>query len=95
VVIEWSLRVVQVVIPLLNFALGLGSSSSSSASRVAFKSPPLSSAAARQPGSSLDFLVYLMMLSFAFSALTLLVGGEEEHPACKKTSDEVLAWLSV
>jgi len=36
-----------------------------------------------------------MMLSFAFSALTLLVGGLEEHPACKKPSDEVLAWLSV
>jgi len=31
----------------------------------------------------------------AFSALTLLVGYQEEHPACKKLSDEVLAWLSV
>jgi len=29
----------------------------------------------------------------AFSALTLLVGRQEGHPACKKT--EVLAWLSV
>jgi len=28
---------------------------------------------------------------FAFSALTLLVGHQEEHPACKKLSDEVLA----
>jgi len=28
-------------------------------------------------------------------ALTLLVGHQEEHPACKKLSDEVLAWLSV
>jgi len=27
----------------------------------------------------------------AFSALTLLVGRQEEHPACKKLSDEVLA----
>jgi len=26
--------------------------------------------------------------------LTLLVGHQEEHPACKKLSDEVLAWLS-
>jgi len=25
----------------------------------------------------------------------LLVGRQEEHPACKKLSDEVLAWLSV
>ena len=31
----------------------------------------------------------------AFSALTLLVGHQEEHPACKKLSDEVLVWLSV
>jgi len=30
-----------------------------------------------------------------FSALTLLVGRQEEHPACKQLSDEVLAWLSV
>jgi len=27
--------------------------------------------------------------------LTLLVGHREEHPASKKLSDEVLAWLSV
>ena len=32
---------------------------------------------------------------FAFSALTLLVGRQEGHPACKKLSGEVLAWLSV
>jgi len=31
---------------------------------------------------------------FAFGALTLLVEHQEEHPACKKLSDEVLAWLS-
>ena len=31
----------------------------------------------------------------AFSALTLLVGRQEGHPACKKMSGEVLAWLSV
>jgi len=29
------------------------------------------------------------------SALTLLVGRQEGHPACKKLSGEVLAWLSV
>ena len=33
--------------------------------------------------------------NFAFSALTLLVGRQEEHPACKKLSGGVLAWLSV
>jgi len=31
----------------------------------------------------------------AFGALTLLVGRQEGHPACKKLSGEVLAWLSV
>jgi len=31
----------------------------------------------------------------AFSALTLSVGRQEGHPACKKLSGGVLAWLSV
>jgi len=31
----------------------------------------------------------------AFSALTLLVGRQEGHPAFKKLSGGVLAWLSV
>jgi len=31
----------------------------------------------------------------AFSALTLLVERQERHPACKKLSGGVLAWLSV
>jgi len=31
----------------------------------------------------------------AFSALMLLVGWLEGHPACKKLSGGVLAWLSV
>ena len=34
-------------------------------------------------------------VGMAFSALTLLVGRQEGHPACKKLSGEVLAWLSV
>jgi len=33
--------------------------------------------------------------SVAFSALTLLVGRQEGHPACKKLSCGVLVWLSV
>ena len=33
--------------------------------------------------------------TYAFSALTLLVGWQEGHPACKKLSGGVLAWLSV
>ena len=31
----------------------------------------------------------------AFSASTLLVGWQEEHPACEKLSDKMLAWLFV
>ena len=30
-----------------------------------------------------------------WGSLTLLVGRQEEHPACKKLYDEVLVWLSV
>jgi len=37
----------------------------------------------------------LLSKAFAFSALTLLVGRQEEQPACKKLSGGVLAWLSV
>jgi len=40
----------------------------------------------------------LILSTFAanlFSALTLLVGRQEGHPACKKLSGGVLAWLSV
>ena len=33
--------------------------------------------------------------AFAFTALTLLVGWQEGHPACKKQSGGVLVWLSV
>jgi len=33
--------------------------------------------------------------NYAFSALTLLIGRQEGHPACKKLSGGVLAWLSV
>jgi len=36
-----------------------------------------------------------VLQSIAFSALTLLVGHQEEHPAHKILSDGVPAWLSV
>jgi len=39
--------------------------------------------------------VVLLLLLLPFSALTLLVGQQEGHPACKKLSGGVLAWLSV
>jgi len=46
----------------------------------------------------LDFKVLIFVEFvpvFAFSALTLLVGWQEGHPACKKQSGGVLVWLSV
>jgi len=41
--------------------------------------------------------LYISFLSTvtAVSALTLLVGQQEGHPACKKLSGGMLAWLSV
>jgi len=36
-----------------------------------------------------------LLLFVAVSALTLLVGQHEGHPACKKLSSEMQAWLSV
>ena len=38
---------------------------------------------------------YAVSSLHAFGALTLLVGRQEEHPACKQLRDEVLVWLSV
>jgi len=35
------------------------------------------------------------MLKLTFSALTLLVGWQEGHPACKKLSGGMLAWFYV
>jgi len=46
---------------------------------------------------TLDACSKLMQRNYrlsAFSALTLLVGRQEGHPACKKLSGGVLAWLS-
>ena len=41
------------------------------------------------------YLLLYSVVSLSFSALTLLVGRQEGHPACKKLSGGVLAWLSV
>jgi len=38
---------------------------------------------------------YLIVTILLFSALTLLVGQQEGHLACKKLSGGVLAWLSI
>jgi len=43
----------------------------------------------------LGLFLNLFLLASAFSALTLLVGWQERHLACKKLSGEVLVWLSV
>jgi len=44
---------------------------------------------------SAEFFLFHYRRTDAFSALTLLVGWQEGHPACKKLSGGVLAWLSV
>jgi len=69
--------------------------------------PPYSTFSEREKyRQSLACLIYLLKIVTtrsdffdskcinAFSALTLLVGRQEGHPACKKLSSEVLAWLS-
>jgi len=40
-------------------------------------------------------LCILLSVMVVFSALMLLVGRKEGHPACKKVSGGVLAWLPV
>jgi len=45
--------------------------------------------------SGIDFLIFSIYNLVDFSALTLLVGRQEGHPACKKLSGGVLVWLSV
>jgi len=40
-------------------------------------------------------LIYNNYLVRAFSALMVLIGWQEGHPACKKLSVGVLAWLSI
>jgi len=41
------------------------------------------------------FSTVYSMHQFAFSAMTLLVGWQEGHPACKTFRGGVLSWLSV
>ena len=40
------------------------------------------------------YMVSMQSLTCAFSSLTLLIGQQEGHAACKKLSGGVLAWLS-
>jgi len=42
-----------------------------------------------------SYFIGRVLASCAFRALTLLVGRQVGHPACKKLSGGVLAWLSV
>jgi len=45
------------------------------------------------PHQKKKLLTSFIHLKLAFSALMLLVGRQEGHPACKKLSGGVLAWL--
>ena len=42
-----------------------------------------------------DQRIIVIIISIKDSALMLLVGRLEGHPACKKLSGEVLVWLSI
>ena len=64
-------------------------------------SKPLPELLGEYPALKLDeqvngvtFCDFIKSWSFAFSALTLLVGRQEGHPACKN-SGGLLTWLSV
>jgi len=63
--------------------------------RLACTSLPALSASLRSVGFVAVFRPYHIISQTAFSALTLLVGQQEGHPACKKLTGGVLAWLSV
>jgi len=41
------------------------------------------------------FILIELEFTVINSALMLLVGWQEGHPACKKLSGEMLAWLSL
>ena len=56
-------------------------------------SPPTQRLCACPESRITDLLISVFII--AFSALTLLVRWQEGHPACKKLSGGVLAWLSV
>jgi len=45
-----------------------------------------------QRSLNISFMFRKNVKNIAFSALTLLVGWQEGHPACKKLSGEVLVW---
>ena len=45
--------------------------------------------------ASMGIILAIAVALFTFGALMLLVGRQEGHPACKKLSGGVLAWLSV
>jgi len=55
--------------------------------------------AAECPADEQEMFIVIVILVYvyvnAFSALTLFVGWQEGHPACKKLSGGMLAWLSV
>jgi len=41
------------------------------------------------------FVILVGIFAYALSALTLLVGREEEHSACKNLNDVVLVWCDM
>ena len=56
---------------------------------------PIPSTRVNSPLTPIFYYNVYPCLNCAFGALTLLVGWQEGHPAFKKQSGKVLAWLSV
>jgi len=56
---------------------------------------PASPGECRLNSTAAILVIFIHHEWIAFSALTLLVGRQEGHPACRKLSGGVLAWLSI
>jgi len=80
----------QYYVPLGNLLVGRSRATSSSGSHSS-----RFGARARTHAAPARFSLHLLTLVSTFSALMLSVGRQEGHPACKKQSGGVLAWLSV
>jgi len=71
------------------------STTSSSKNKILLVSLAMGNICWPHPSRQMNFTAIFSWPFGAFSALTLLVGRQEGHLACKKLSGEVLAWLSV
>ena len=82
----------------INYLLGLLGQHVATSAHISGLAPPRFSRSNGLRSAAVSYFVFLTISVrpiSAISALALLVGRQEEHPACTKLSGEVLAWLSV